>query len=206
MSLRSNLNWFKNYLSDRKQNTFVNEQNSSITTVESGVPLGSVLGYLLFFLYINDLPMYINENLRLFADDANSFISHMDPIVLKQKAETTLININNWLTANKLLLNRTYLIFNSPNKNIPNDLNNIKRWDTTMQRTTRSKYLGIILDDKLTWKAHIQQLTQDLVKISNSFKIIKKYAPKGDKNKLYYAIIYSNIKYGIEVYGQATKT
>ncbi len=119
------------------------------------------------------------KNLRLFANDTNLFMSHSDLLVLKQKAETTLININDWLTANKLLLNMPityYLIFTSHNKNIPNYLNIIKLGDTTIQRNGTSKYLGNFLDDILTWQAHIQQLTQYSVKISNSFKIIKTYA------------------------------
>ncbi len=71
-------------------------------------------------------------------------MSHTDLIVLKQKAETTLININDWLTANKLLLNipKTYYsIFTLPNKNIPNYWNIIKLGDTTIQRIGTSKYL-----------------------------------------------------------------
>ncbi len=77
-----------------------------------------------------------------------------------------------------------YSIFTSTYKNIPNDLNSIKLGDTTIQRTATSKYLSIILDDNLTWQVHIQQLTQDLVKISNSFKISKTMQKTEDKNKL----------------------
>ncbi len=98
-----------------------------------------------------------------------------------------------------------YSIFTSPYKNIPNYLNNIKLGDTTIQRTATSKYLGTILDHKLTWQANIH-LIQDLVKVSNSFIIIKNYTKTGAKNKLYHAFTHSKIRYSIEVYGQSTDT
>ncbi len=92
-----------------------------------------------------------------FADDANSFISHTDPNSPQTKNWNN-SNIIDCLAANKLLLNMSkicHLIFTSPNKNISNYLNSIKLGDTTIERTATSQHLGIILDDKLTWQAHI---------------------------------------------------
>jgi hypothetical protein len=195
--------WFKSYLTDRKQYTLANGENSDIATVEAGVPQGSVLGPLLFLIYINDIPNCTAEKLRLFADDANSFIADKDPIILKRKAINTVTNINEWLTANKLLISlpkTCYTIFVAQNKTIPEYLNSIKIEQTVIRRTATAKYLGVILDEKLDWHDHVQQLTKDLVKICNSFKIVKHYTHIKDKNKLYYAYIHSKLRYGIDIY------
>ena len=75
--------------------------------------------------------------------------------------------------------------------------------ETTISRVPTAKYLGLTLDEKLTFAQHIQHLQNDLIKLIRSLKIIKNYVPIKDKNKLYFAYIHSKIKYGIEIYGQA---
>ena len=153
--------WFKSYLTDRKQYTLANGEKSDIENIKAGVPQGSVLGPLLFLIYINDVPNCTYEKLRLFADDANCFIIHKDPIILKQKAISTITNINEWLTANKLLISlpkTCYTIFSAQNKSIPENLKSTKIGQTVIKRTASTKYIGIILDEKLDWHEHIQQL------------------------------------------------
>ncbi len=99
-----------------------------------------------------------------------------------------------------------YSIFTAQNKIIPGYLNSIKIGQNVINRTDTAKYLSIIIDEKLNWHAHIEQLTKDLVKISNSFKITKHCTHIKDKTKLYYLYIHSKIWYVIELYGQACET
>lgn len=203
------LKWVENYLKDRKQYTQVNGVKSKLKYIEYGVPQGSVLGPLLFLIYINDIDSSTKENkLRLFADDSNVFVVEKRAEVLKEKMKEVMANMCKWFTANKLTINMNktaYSIFTRPNTKVPALLNNIKMSDTTIQRVKEARYLGITLDDKLNWKTHIQQLANSLNKTNQAFKILKNYVGDKEKKMLYYAYTYSKIQYGIEVYSQANK-
>ena len=121
---------------------------------------------------------------------------------------TAIREVFQWFNANKLSANLTktsYTVFKNAT-NTPAYLNSIKIEDTTIKKVPSAKYLGIILDEKLDWKEHIEAVTASLAKITNSLKIVKNFVPHKNKHLLYYAYIYSKIKYGIEVYGTANAT
>ena len=129
-------------------------------------------------------------------------------MVLKQETTTAIREVFQWFNANKLSANLTktsYTVFKNTT-NTPAYLNSIKIEDTTIKKVPSAKYLGIILDEKLDWKEHIEAVTASLAKITNSLKIVKNFVPHKNKHLLYYAYIYSKIKYGIEVYGTANAT
>ena len=100
------LNWFRSYLPDRRQFVSLDGFVSEMQNVTCGVPQGSLLGPLLFILYINDF-QYSSDVLSfiLFADDSNIFFSHKNPKVLLQTVNLELCNITAWIRANKLSLN-----------------------------------------------------------------------------------------------------
>jgi hypothetical protein len=198
------LELMKSYLSERSQYTKVDCTKSDIKKIQCGVPQGSVLGPLFFLIFVNDMQYCTKAKLRLFADDTNIFISNKDANIVKQQAEACLTDITTWLDANKLLLSEektSFSIFMPANKQVPEILNRIKVNGKMIQRTDSSKYLGIILDDKLQFQKHIDMLCRDLIKIINAFRIIKNWVPNRDKLKLYYAYFHSKLQYGIEIYG-----
>ena len=100
------LDWFKSYLSDRTQKVYINGFLSESRNVTHGVPQGSVLGPLLFLLYINDMP-YCSEILKfhLFADDTSIFFSHKNQHELEIIVNNELKKVSDWLSANRLTLN-----------------------------------------------------------------------------------------------------
>ena len=106
------LNWFKSYLCNRSQCVSIDGQLSDELKITHGFPQGSVLGPLLFLLYINDVPLSSNIlNFRLFADDTSPLYSHDNLSVLESIVNNELIKVSNWLIANKLTLMQVNQIF-----------------------------------------------------------------------------------------------
>ena len=120
-----------------------------------------------------------------------------------------MIQLNSWFHINKLTLNTTktsFTIFRSNKKKIANLPNKIDFLNFSINRTSSIKFLGIILDEHLTWKLHINEVCNKLKRLFHIFYNIRRYLSKENIKTLYYALIYSRIKYGLTVYGQAGKT
>ena len=100
------LDWFRSYLSNRKQFTVYNYNNSQLRDIDTGVPQGSILGPLLFIIYINDIVNSCNDpHLILYADDTSLLASHKDMNVLIETLNENLAKITKWFKCNKLSLN-----------------------------------------------------------------------------------------------------
>ena len=151
------LEWFRDYLANRSQYVTYNSMKSTKENITCGVPQGSILGPLLFLIYINDLATVSNAFLSvLFADDTNLFIAGRDIEALCNRINEDLAKIQEWLFANKLSLNLKkthYMIFTSKNKIVPDidiRINNVR-----IERVHVTKFLGILIDSQLNWKQHI---------------------------------------------------
>ena len=156
------LEWFKNYLTNRKQMVNYKSVNSDTLVVSCGVPQGSVLGPLLFLIYVNDISQSSSLlSFLLFADDTNLFFSHKDIKILGKTVNEELCKVANWLACNKLSLNvkkTHFMIFKAKNKKMNLDLN-IKIGNEIIERVNNTNFLGLIIDDDLSWKHHIIKVT-----------------------------------------------
>ncbi len=156
------LSWFSSYLLGRSQFDSVNNAQSECKSINIGVPQGSILGPVLFLLYINDIANFmINTDITimLFADDTIIFIQAKNITDLKRRAQTLLKILSGWLKDNRLSLNiekTEYSIFHNNRTQIPDNCNCLTFNNITIKRVTTAKYLGIIMDDKLTWEPHIK--------------------------------------------------
>ena len=165
--------WFKSYLSNRHQFVTYNGATSCKQVIRCGVSQGSILGPLLFLIYINDLSAACDHSQPfLFADNTNLFISGKNICQLQQNMENDLMNTAEWLKANKLSYNikkTHFMVFTNKNKTPPNMELHIG--DRPIERVEHTKFLGLILDHKLTWKNHINFISN---KIAKGIGIIKK--------------------------------
>ena len=186
----------------------INVAKSSLGKIECGVPQGSVLGLLFFTIYINDIQNAVGpENLRLFADDTALFMSHTNLTQLLCDIKTKFKHLIKWCNSNKLTINAektNFILFHTINKPIPRNLDEISVESMTIKRVNSFKYLGLTLDETLHWNDHVDELCKSLVKYFGIFNHIKnKITPKVAR-QLYYAFIFSRIKYGIEIYGSTS--
>ena len=165
---RKTLNWFKSYLTNSKQ--FVNFQGTESLTEYGtcGVPQGSILGPLLFIIYINYLPNVTNKLVPiLFADDTTLLIegSNIHDIITTLNNELNSLNV--WLGANKLSINVSkthYMVFHrARQKN--NNHNNIFLNNSILTKVNYTTFLGIILDNKFNWINHISYIKNSIPKV-----------------------------------------
>ena len=202
--------FFRSYLTNRRQYTCTNEKKSTTRTVNCGVPQGSVLGPLFFILYMNDIVKSVNaNNIRLYADDTGIFMHNKNIHNLIKQAKTSFRKLQHWFLCNKLTLNcsKSYFsIFHTKNKHVPDGLNEIVVDDVTIKRSASVKYIGLHIDENLNWNIHIDSLIMTLVKYFGIFNQLKDYVSNQLACKLYYAFVYSNVSYGIEVYGSCSDT
>ena len=203
----SGLNWFKSYLSSRTQKVCINGLLSEPQTITHGVPQGSVLGPLLFLLYINDLPSCSKIlKFHLFADDTSIFYSHKNAKDLEYIVNLELKNVSTWLSANRLSLNvdkSNFLTISKKKKTYSNI--DIKIDNISIKEKDYIKYLGVLIDNKLSWKQHTQNVN---TKISKGIGILAKmrhYVSLDVLRQLYHAFISPHLCYGLVNWGSASK-
>ena len=203
------LSWFSSYLSNRSQYVSVNGHNSSHLNVTCGVPQRSVLGPLLFLIYINDLPKSCNKlSFYQFADDTNIYfesdnLNHLEKVVNKE-----LMHVKKWLDANKLALNidkTNFIMFHSPQHSLDRTVS-IKIGREHVNQAKYVKFLGLLLDENLNWRYHLSELSKKLARTCGIFFNIRQLLPTNVLVSLYYSLFASFLQYGIIVWGLACDT
>ena len=198
--------WFRSYLTSRKQQVKLNNVTSNYLDITCGVPQGSILGPLLFLLYINDMNKAVKHSIiHHFADDTNLLCKEKNLKILRMKMNEDLKLIFQWLCANRLSLNVSkteFIIFKPPRMKLDERFT-LKLNGTMLLESTKIKYLGIIIDGRLTWKHHIYELRKKLNKSIGIIYKMKNLAPLRVLLSLYYALFHSHLNYGICVWGNA---
>jgi hypothetical protein len=201
--------WLKNYLSNRYQFVSFDNVESQRKLIKCGVPQGSILGPLLFLLYINDLPSCSDKVLPIiFADDTNVFLKGRGADAIIEIMNTELNNIYKWINANKLSLNISktqYMVFHTQrNKQVISKELCVNT--SAIEYVKHSKFLGVYLDSCLTWDKHISSIR---AKTARGMAVISKARPHFNVPTLitlYYSFIYPHLHYCIEVWGKAADT
>ena len=202
------LNWFKTYLKDRRQYVFFKNKTSNEKICNIGVPQGSILGPILFLTYINDLSNATQiGDLFLFADDATYSKSGNNVNILIKEVNQNLKKLREWFITNKLSINliKTESMLHT-RKNIYFPLPPILLNEVPIPYNYTLKFLGVILDFKLTWKAHIQTVQKKLSSACGIFYNIRNKITKDVAKAIYYAIVYPYLHYCNIVWGGSYQT
>ena len=198
----------KSFLSNRKQYVSINGFNSENLNINCGVPQGSTLGPLLFLIYINDLHLSLKFSTSShFADDTCLIYSSKNPKTLETNLNYDLKKLNQWLCANRLSLNidkTKLLIFHSKYNKLQHNII-IKMNDVRLVPSRSVKYLGVYLDDNLSWNIHIKELSKKLSRANGIISKLRHYVPKSTIMQIYYSLFYSHISYGISVWSLTTQ-
>jgi len=213
------LEWFKSYLSNRKQFVFINGAESELLDILIGVPQGSILGPILFLLYINDLPGASSLMSFLFADDTALFDSDSDVDALIARVNIEFKKICTFFRRNKLLLHpekTKYIIFtNSPavsqadyevciDNNNPSQIDAVNVYKLVRVKNSDKvpaiKYLGVYFDPNLSFKFHIDYINQKLSKALYGLRSVKNLLPEKSLLILYYSLFNSHLIYANEIW------
>ena len=210
------LAWFRSYLSDRTQSVKINGIFSESLAVNIGVPQGSVLGPLLFLIYINSLfQLPLRSPLTGFADDTSLVPSAPSAAALGLNISSDLRKISLWVRENGLVLNNEktqYIYFSRSTQGILPPIVQLHSLSCSSDQTSpcacytltpcdQTLYLGLTIDSRLNWKAHTVQLQANLRKLNYLFFHLKRYVSKPILRTLYFAYYQSKLMYGIQIWG-----
>jgi hypothetical protein len=217
------LKWFENYLSGRKQFVVINGKSSTLREILLGVPQGSILGPLLFIIYINDLANVSQLFSSLFADDTKLLARHSDPVVLNEFVNVEFKKIVTYFRAHRLSLHTSktkFMVFSNSqavinydfnividnnNDNFRNPLNIFR-----LQRITHNsevpaiKFLGVFMDPSLNFKYHIQSVAKKISVGLYFIRTAKNYLNEKSLKFLYYSFIHCHLIYAIHVWSCTT--
>ncbi|XP_050297638.1 probable RNA-directed DNA polymerase from transposon BS isoform X1 [Anthonomus grandis grandis] len=203
----SALSLIGSYLLNRRQYVHVNNKESNILTFNCGVPQGSVLGPLLYSLYVLSLWVAgLDAQYYTFADDTVLLYSDNDCDRLVNRVNDDLTKYSQWLLQNNLKINldkTKYILFKQKNKTI----NQVRIClnGATLENVNNIKYLGLTLDENLNWNAHIDYLKSKIILFTGAFYKCKHFLSNAAKYKIYNAYFLSNLRYLIPVWGTCCK-
>ena len=202
--------WINSYLENRKQFVHYNNTQSSMLNITCGVPQGSILGPLLFILYINDMNEQTQDSTlhyTLYADDTNLLISGDNITDTTQRLNTHLSTLHQWFTSNHLFINiskTNYIIFTKKSSvarhNFEINLNN-----HTINRVHQAKFLGVIIDSNLNWQHHISHIKSKISKVIGILYRTRQKISTKLLISLYNALILPHLTYCITIWGKTFK-
>ena len=200
------LQWFSSYLSDRSQATSVHNTLSDFLPVQAGVPQGSILGPVLFLLFINDLPQHVHS-CNLYADDTIIERSGDNLNDILRNTQSDIDNLTSWFSSNKLTLSvakSCFMLIGSKRRisqlSVQESIG-LTIGDTSLSYNSSYKYLGLQIDSSLSWNEATTNVCKTLRSRLSALQRLSSLMPLTHINNLYYAFIQSHIDYCLSLWG-----
>ena len=203
---------FKSYLNNRQQSVHIGTTESKFNEIKSGVPQGSVLGPILFLLYINDLPLHVKHSqIALFADDTTIHGSSKSLESIEENMQKDLDNINKWCDENKMKINenKTNCMLLGTNQRLANlskTTLDLKVNDIALDNVKNQKLLGVEIDSHLDYNVHLDKLCKNISSKLALLKRIKRYLNLDYRKLFYNGYVLPLINYCIVVWSNTSKT
>lgn len=198
------LNWFSDYLDNRKQAVVIKGEISEYSLVSAGVPQGSVLGPILFLIYINDIITDIQSTIKLFADDTSMYSFINNPTDQAFILNSDLAKINDWSKKWKVNFNQTktelMVLSRTPNVNLPP----LYFDNTTLEPTSNHKHLGVILQNDCKWDLHINAIITKCRPLVNCLRTFKYRLSRKALENLYKSYILPHFDYADVLWDNCT--
>ena len=200
------LHWFKSYLKDRKMVVSFDNSLSEEKTVNIGIPQGSALGPTLFLVFINDLSQAFSKaSINMYADDSLIYVTMDNFQDAISEMQIALNEASKWFKANCLLLNeeKCYLMYVNPKRNNHNV--NLFLNDKELHETDNTNYLGVTIDNNLTFKDHVQKVKSKCNSKLAALKRLSKFLPKNTLEHIYNMTIEPTIDYCATIWGHVSQ-
>ncbi|PJE78200.1 hypothetical protein CI610_02867 [invertebrate metagenome] len=195
------IKWLENYLSNRKQKVFINNSFSSLSTIKAGVPQGSILGPLLFLIYINDIADFLESVSRLFADDTSLLVSSHSCQEIEQILNRDLEVLNTWAKTWLVTFNpnKTEMIFISNSNEIEADLDIV--FDGIFVNFTEThRHLGVLISSSAKWGDHVNSIYKSAMKKINMLRKLKFILKRDALLRIYKTFILPILEYACELW------
>ena len=205
------MKWFRSYLTDRRQKVSFKNVCSRFNSVDYGIPQGSILGPLLFLIFINDMPCHLKDvYVSMYADDTCLKKSAYTVETLQTYLRNAMVNLCEWCKANHLVINiqkSNYMIICNRQKRtyLNCDLIHLPIYDSFLNVQTCVKVLGVSIDNSVCWIEHIDKLTTELSQLIGLLYRIKCYLSFEVRILFYNSYILPHIDYCINVWGNASQ-
>ena len=201
----NDLNWFESYLSSRYLRTSCGQELSEPLPCSLGVPQGSILGPLLFIVYINDLPGTVQyAEVSLYADDTVLYYFSASVDDIENKLNDDLKMVGDWFKRNQLTLNISktkVMLFGSRRKTAKVSAISIHVHTKMVERVNEYKYLGVVFSSNLTWSSHIEKQLAKINKRLGLLRRIKHLLPKFARLLYFNSLVLPLFDYGDVVWG-----
>ncbi|KXJ26086.1 putative RNA-directed DNA polymerase from transposon BS [Exaiptasia diaphana] len=208
------LDWFKSYLSDRQQFVCIQKSNSSKKQVRQGVPQGTILGPILFLVFVNDLHLSCNNtgNLDMYADDVTLSTSSKDVNQLNRDLNLLMNDVSKWGDSNRMFVNKEKtkaMLVQSNRLHRKNTADveelSITLKDSKLDNVCEHNLLGVKIDNKLSYDAHIDDLAKKLAKRIGLLRHVRSYLKQGQREIYYNTVIKPTLLYGSDIWSSCNK-